>query len=116
MKFSEVAHLYLGCKMHDTQFNLTWELTPSHFPSNWKSADFLGGNSKPLLRPLSDMTREEDIEFEKTQRVLCVSTIVYSSKQLTPESFLWLLSKNFDLFGLIESGEALDATKEDITI
>lgn len=51
---------------------------------------------KPILRPLSDMTEEEDA-------IDC---------DLSPaEKFRFRLSKDFDLFGLIEAGLAIDKTK-----
>lgn len=54
---------------------------------------------KLILRPLSDMTEDEKTEEYKIG--------------LDPgieEQFRWLLSKGFDLFGLIEAGLAIDKT------
>jgi hypothetical protein len=49
------------------------------------------------------MTEEErnKVEFALTP----------SGYKYSPETFLWLLSKHFDLFGLIEAGLAIDKTK-----
>lgn len=72
---------------------------------------------KPILRPLSDMKVEEMQE--------CGNMIYDFSNDeelnkwqpsdfeigLAPEQFYWLLSKHFDLFGLIEAGLAIDKTK-----
>lgn len=54
---------------------------------------------KPILRPLSDMTKEER-EYVRVK-----------FNHGSAESFIWHLSKHFDLFGLIEAGLAIDKTK-----
>jgi hypothetical protein len=87
-----------------------------------------------MLRPLSDITEEEAVEVTKpivvygdiknyrTYRNPFMRIIVswgeshiekYSptdEKCFIPEQFHYLLSKHFDLFGLIESGLAIDKT------
>lgn len=90
------------------------------------------GYTKPLLRPLSDMSEEEAREFAiayglsndiKPLRVGVEGSLLqfeYSEKgdakfihwyvqKLSAEMFHYLLSRGFDLFGLIEKGLALDA-------
>lgn len=71
---------------------------------------------KLILRPLSDMTEEELQE--------CGNMIYDFSDDpelnnhqwkdfeigSAPEQFHWLLSKHFDLFGLIDAGLAIDKT------
>jgi hypothetical protein len=58
---------------------------------------------KPILRPLSSMTEVEDqIEFRKHNRGHFID------QHWFPEGFQWLLSKHFDLFGLIEAGLAIE--------
>lgn len=64
---------------------------------------------KPILRPLSDMTEEEQQEMLRLHR--------FAESKLLPwfhdtyfECIHYLLSKHFDLFGLIESGLAIDKT------
>lgn len=91
---------------------------------------------KLYLRPLSDMTEEEGNQFLHNHEFVsyawtnCVSTsrhcvrydFTYHSSnrvrqgslrfdELEPKDFTWLLSKGFDLFGLIEAGLAIDKTK-----
>lgn len=56
---------------------------------------------KPILRPLSDMTKEEK------QNDLNIATI-YTRDQA--ERIKYFLSKYFDIFGLIEVGLAIDKT------
>jgi hypothetical protein len=67
-----------------------------------------GVNIKLVLRPLSDMTEEEKKEYEAT-RVFVRATPVHQvgNMQWTPATFHYLLSKHFDLFGLIDSGQAI---------
>jgi len=85
------------------------------------------GGCKPILRPLSDMTEEE---INECWKLLEWSEMIKNNRRykLNEEfhdsdegrecgwfSFLkilpYLLSKHFDLFGLIESGLAIDKTK-----
>lgn len=173
MKFSEVAHLYLGCTCSvsaseyyesgvgklvrvDIEDGNTVVISANTLHDRTKycvEADI--DDVKPLLRPLSDMTEEEAIQvaeicFPKrqmpTKRVfrnlghlkqvsieggkrfevaLSINTgrfkISYGSAGYTAadniaEATLYLLNQGFDLFRLLENGEALDGTKEDITI
>ena len=93
---------------------------------------------KPLLRPLSDMTEEEAVELAKLSEYepdfndvkiernkyndIIVSwqgnnesrEVFNSTGELfyCAEQFVYLLSRSFDLFGLIESGQAIDKTKQ----
>lgn len=78
----------LHCKLGSESRNLYWKVWPNQF--------------KLLLRPLSDISDEERVEYKKTKKY-------YS--QDCPESFRYLLSKGFDLFGLIEAGLAVDSTR-----
>jgi hypothetical protein len=90
---------------------------------------------KPILRPLSDMTQEEAIETTKpvviygNVRKYEVYENSFGKKVVSwgesmrekyvpqdetcyvPRQFVFLLSKHFDLFGLIEAGIAIDKTK-----
>lgn len=86
---------------------------------------------KPILRPLRSLTEEEKIaiylnEFPERQSGELVRNASDSSwfivkdefgRRLTislfsfkPNTFLKLISKHFDVFGLIEAGLAIDAT------
>lgn len=92
---------------------------------------------KPILRPLSDMTEEEAVEVAKESEwtphfrdvkvernrfgdiIVSWDGMAESREEFNAtgemfycsEQFIYLLSKHFDLFNLIESGLALDATK-----
>jgi hypothetical protein len=65
---------------------------------------------KPILRPLSDMTAEEEKYFE---------SFVVDSEAITMNDNLkdmavitkMLIEKRFDVFGWVEKGLAIDSTK-----
>jgi len=61
---------------------------------------------KPILRPLSDMIYEEE-SYMKNNFCYKANGI---TEYYTPDGFMFLLKHGFDLFGLIESGQAIDAT------
>lgn len=68
------------------------------------------------LHPLSDMTEEEMDEVWNMEEPQNVLTMDYKSGQrrrvaLCSERTAFLLSRGFDLFGLIDSGLAIDKTK-----
>ena len=83
-------------------------------------------NIKPILRPLSDLTKDINHNNEtftpyecnifvelcaelKTVEYLCECTgdISYSDK-IPYRLFIWLFEHHFDVFGLIDSGLAID--------
>ena len=66
------------------------------------------------LRPLPDMTEEElrEIEIITERKYWGIEDYVeLHAWKLTPAEFHYLLSHGFDLFGLIESGEAIKKEK-----
>lgn len=79
-------------------------------------------NIKPFLRPLSSMTEEEaayiDDEFSfghvmsNLSNSLKEGSLYQMRVSETFEITRYLLSKGFDLFGLIEAGLAIDSTKQ----
>lgn len=123
MEIKDYLHLYLGCTVEipDSQIQkhgLVKSIRKATFlgfadyyrlesrvgfragPEGRVSTFFI----KPILRPLSDMTDEEREQAE----------IVYKGNGVLEshfESMRFLLSKHFDLFGLIDAGLALDKTK-----
>lgn len=99
---------------------------------------------KPVLRKLNSMTWDEakeyfnkpEAELIKVERKKNAAIFDYrwvsdkvnnddgysysgiaisDNELLTPQQVAWLLSRGFDLFGLIETGQAIDATKEKAT-
>jgi hypothetical protein len=71
--------------------------------------DFQNDPDKPLLRLPFDMTKEENREWADLKESL------WDGKVLTVTSMgtmlQWLLDRDFDVFGLIDAGLALDKTK-----
>jgi len=140
-EFKDVAHLYLGCDMYtkfDDGSSGKQELTTyvlSGIINSWKGIRIRPIEIKPILRPLSDMTVEEfaaystmlercdyeayieisdsgerRIGYEWEDGICGVLINSYVGKNLVAV-FSYLLSRSFDLFGLIESNQALDKTK-----
>lgn len=175
-KFNEVVNLYLGCEMLIESTGERYFLKPSNMANNWQSkhSSYAG---KPILRPLSDLIKEENGEapivtlknFEATaflkyvdsekliaqQKIIDINVFSsdegneYTVKYLEPytnmddgiltfsycdkfkrfgkimlqpmrkplsvggqlQMFQKMLEWRFDLFGLIESGEAIDKNK-----
>jgi hypothetical protein len=109
MEQKEVMHYYLGC----------------HFPSNWKVSKL---NHKPILRRYKDMNSDDAIamyDFFFTDkhdmgRQFKINSMMlhlpFSEREdvsdvaITPKFMHYLLQKGFDMFGLIESGQAIDKT------
>lgn len=74
---------------------------------------------KPYLFPLSSMTEEQKVEFDKMAEL----DIEYTITQIKNDApnwtsglsrFNWLLKNHFDVYGLIPMGLALDATGKNI--
>jgi len=63
---------------------------------------------KPYLRPLSSMTEEEDEEYAEVI-VKSQDCSFENSESATTMANDWLLSKGFDVRGLISKGLALEA-------
>ena len=64
---------------------------------------------KPYLRPMSSMTEEERIEFERLSFVYDTSD---GSMLFSKKGFDWLIAHHFDYRGLIEKGLAIAVTEE----
>lgn len=117
----EFLHLYLGQKVYINH-------PDAAFRNDTLDADLLTRllngslpieNYQLILRPLSDMTDEEKRKVVKllpksTENILPRidvgrATSAFMNKA-TPDLVIYLLSRGFDLFQLIESGLALDKT------
>lgn len=116
-KIQDYLPYYLGCRViaapYGGQSN-RWEvgefiginiLNVAHIKlDNWQSiADISCSCVKPILRKPDSITDEEIKESIGTDNYE-TSFPTYS-----PSDFVYLLSRHFDLFGLIESGLAIDA-------
>jgi hypothetical protein len=93
----DYLHLYLGCECWwEDKYGDSGGRTEIDF---YMIAELYGERIKLklILRPLSNMTEEEMKESEP---------FMFDSFELTR----YLLSKHFDLFGLIDAGLAIDKT------
>lgn len=127
LKFKDVANLYLGCevlfqneihflcgmdrpyKTNDkTLISISVRPNDKGFRSVLHSiTDF--SLFKPLLLPLSAMTEEDFKECGKTGfGGVNAGNSYYQT--YSASAFTYLLSKGYDLFQLIPSGEAIDKT------
>jgi len=134
-KIEDYLHLYFGCEcVCSNVYNYVHQketLTSGILNSFYSPAGYIG-NIKPLLRPLNDMTKDEATEIAiihkydipdaegvreeligiydcKEGETLTLGAYLAVKDYL--EGLLHLLKNGFDLFGLIESGLALDKTK-----
>ena len=98
-------------------------LNEVHVQSEKGSVDVLLSHSdyviKPYLFPISSMTEEQIVEFDKIAEL----DIEYSITQIKNDvliwtsglnRFNWLLKNHFDVYGLIEQDLAIDATNLNI--
>jgi hypothetical protein len=118
MNIKDYLHLYIGCEV-DTNVQGQYihpygcikieELTVENLFIILERMRFNEEYyCKPILLPLSDMTEEESREHDQIEMVKVKTldgTIVHDANAV-----VWLLSKHFDLFGLIDAGLAIDKT------
>lgn len=115
----DFIHLYLGCE-YIIAFGNGNTTSPLKIDGDTIN-NFSKGrivNIKLLLRPLSSMTEEEAEQIgiwnwwkANGDTDIDMSKIYWISQTFLPSHFVSLLSKGFDLFGLIEEGLAIDSSK-----
>lgn len=109
-------HLYLGCEAIITDVrndapDEPWAAIGSRITIDTMFLHYISEGKisvKIILRELNDMTEEENKEMVATQE-----KIIFKGYNLlvdSGETCRYLLSKYFDLFGLIESDNAFDKT------
>ena len=113
--FKDYAHLYLGCEVTiPNRYNFGGIITDlkigiiTGIKDEFVNISYIPGfhpivNFKPIMRSLGSITSEEieNINWSPSP----------NGKRYDPSSVVYLLSKGFDLFGLIDAGIALDKTK-----
>ena len=119
-KFTSL-HLYLGAKVLTpegvgtmVEYDIRTRRTIVQYDCTEDEAIIYPPVLKLILRPLTDLTekeRDEIFKLNKNQTVEELVEVLNDDLLLYPEEFLPLLSSHFDLFNLIPSGQALDATK-----
>lgn len=135
-KITDYLHLYLGCDLfvkakEEGAKDNVFKLTAGKL-NNWLEGGMWSrANAKLILRPISSITIDEWCEIQfKFSVDICESVhspkLRYSDKPkhilvlenrlqtntLTFNDGMVLLGMGFDLFGLIEPGLAIEATKE----
>lgn len=131
MDIKDYIHLYLGCEVNITIYDKVHLGILSGLNSDYFFIKVRGDRAetphrdysklKLILRPLSDMTEGDKIEmydslFDDQIHYPNMSDAYKSNfvrikmANFEPVVFVWLLSKHFDLFGLIDAGLAIDKT------
>jgi hypothetical protein len=114
-------HLYLGCgfmRRESVKRGVDQNCSTQLMESDW-----LGGRHSDIvlvLRRLPSMTEEEKKEYARLFRGMTSVNILpeisagrlinYHLNSQSPHSVAWLLSKSFDIFGLIDSNLAIEKT------
>ena len=132
-ELKDYLHLYLGCEcktpwgiLRLTRFDIkdkykAWFTTG--FKENEKilyangciGKSFQTSSIKLILRPLSDLN-DEELKCLRSERKHLRGVhrndlrFIINLNTWSPEDIVFLLSKGFDLFGLIEAGLAIDKT------
>lgn len=118
MELKDVIHFYIGCevqKNYGVNAPTIHKLTGiRQSPANNDLLMFLDGKDqirshlwndfKPILRPLSDMSEEELLMADK----ICNEDD--NASPMMAKLPFYLLSKHFDLFNLISTGQAISKT------
>jgi len=122
--FKEVAHLYVGCKVMrpdnktvlqyiGVQGNVLIFQEKDNIEQTYGNVN----KCKPMLYPLSSMSKEQMKDIIDIGEHVCnlcgsIEAFVAGWRAFGPSTFDYLLSQSFDLFQLIENGEAIDGSKE----
>lgn len=134
----DYLHFYLGQKCKGNEGTMIYTLATVHkYGQGSVLIDEYGNvcvgiEFKPILRPLSSMTEVEAKDLAHTYTGLKITYVRIQDGQVifnylegdqvhenvldveivNPDSFRYLLSKGFDLFGLIHDELAIDKTKQ----
>lgn len=117
-KIEDYLHLYLGCDIFVPRQNQDLKDDIMRLTAA-KMCGYDLSNVKPILRPLADMTEEEgalmdDMAKRQRDNYIEIQNCKFFDgiRTESAEAFAFLLSKHFDLFGLIEAGLAIDKTNQ----
>lgn len=114
-ELKDYLHLYLGCPMQKKLAGRNEGIATLDFIDESVYMLIENGMLIPILRPLSSMTEGEDTELQIFMKPyldrLDDDNHAISHGEVDAERTRWALSKHFDLFGLIESGLAIDEIK-----
>lgn len=113
-KLIDVLHFYLGCEFKVESINIDDEIikkltgsiinmSPLSLEMIITSKELTG---KPILSRLSDMTEEEEGEMMNYSGELLGK--YKHDIRVNAKRTAWLCKKGYDLFNLIDSGQAID--------
>lgn len=111
MEAKEILHHYIGCEVYDTFNDCKLILTPKAYAGymeHWDKPE--DGQIKLLLTDVNDITSED---------LTIIETIngFYAAKSFKDRTIgdakitSYLIKRGYDVFGLIEKGNAIDKTK-----
>lgn len=113
---NDYLHLHMGAPAHveiDGQVHSASYITRSLLFDQLEQKKEYGRDMTitPMLRPLADITQEEldQLKINKTNKLLKSDINFNTWHCFTPDNMVQLL-KQFDLFGLIKAGLAIDKT------
>lgn len=102
----ERTGILIGVRPEDERKNgLLFSVLSSN--SNPQELAYKYSEAKPVLRPLSDMTEEEEVEVQNHVDKMGLGYNAMQGAEITR----YLLSRHFDLFNWIPAGLAIDKTK-----
>jgi len=115
----DYLHLYLGCGIWSDAIQehvgTLYGIFGNKIHLKVRGVDYTPtiGQYKPILRQLSDITEEEKNWFgwDRETWDYTINKMSYKTYHFHGDELLYLLSKHFDLFGLIDNGLAIDKTK-----
>jgi hypothetical protein len=100
-KIEDYLHFYIGCMI------IFGDEPNNHYPLDFRAIQKFKGEFKIVLRPLSDMNIVEKGYYKSLGSD---TGTTFGDYILQAERTKYLLSKGFDLFGLIDSGLAISKT------
>lgn len=117
MKLQDVIHFYLGCQC-ETAYGIgkleridELGLVKIRFTDATMSSKHLGlVQIKPILRRMNSFTEDEYAHMEGNFPIIDMDRNL-SDAEKEARKLQYLLSLNIDLFGLIDSGEAIEKVK-----
>jgi hypothetical protein len=105
METSNIKHLYIGTFVQVTRTGAIRKLVGM----NGKTIRMhFQHECRQVLRPLSDITAAEIVEYRRLQGIPDVPTEI-RTQGFTPAAMHYLLSRGFDLFNRLDNGHAVDA-------
>lgn len=113
MEFREIAHLYIGCQTTEGKLIAVTPWT-AYVEINHELQSVPLEDLVPVLRHLDSLTEDEKKTIESLGSDPAIEFFYERGKCLKhtwwmkSKGILYLLKKGFDLFGLIESGEAVN--------